>query len=137
MKRSVVLLDTSVIIHALDLGVDIVDKIYEAVDGPVEVCVPDAVLRELERLARLGSATKRRKARVAMMYLERRRDRVKVVEAPQGPVDEAILRAAEAMGAIVATSDASLRRRAARRGLRVLFLWDSRKRVFEGGSYTE
>ena len=129
-KATVVLLDTSIIMHALDRNVDLLGSIYEAVMGPVSICVPRAVLEELRRLAVSGSASKRRKARVALSYIESRKERLSVIETPRGPVDEVMLETAEALGAIIATSDTKLRREAVKRGLRVLFLWDSRRRVF-------
>lgn len=127
---TIVLLDTSIIIHALDRNVDLISSIYEAVVGPVDICVPRAVLDELHRLAVSGSASKRRKARVALSYIESRKERLKIIETPRGPVDKVVLETAEMLGATIATSDTELRREAVKRGLRVLFLWDSRKKVF-------
>ncbi len=130
-RRLPVILDTSIIIHALERGVDLIEGLYEASTDPVEIIVPRAVLKELERLEREGDATRKRKARIALAFLTARKSMVRVTETPEGPTDVVILDLAERLKGAVATSDTKLWREATKRGLRVFFLWDSRRRIEE------
>jgi rRNA-processing protein FCF1 len=121
-----VLLDTSVLIYLVEKPSSFLEEL-DAKVGRVELCVPAAVVRELEGLTQ-GRGEKAKKAKEALAFAEG----LRVVECP-GEADDAIVSIAQQEGAIVGTLDKelldSLRRKevavATLRGDRLLLLGKS------------
>jgi len=127
-----VVLDTSILIHAIDEGVDLFESLKDAVVEPLVICIPTAVLEELKHLSESDEFSKRRKALLALKYIEKRRKNVKVLESSKTrPVDDVVLEEASRLTGAVATSDRGLRIKAVRRGLRVFFLRQGKRKVEE------
>ncbi len=132
-RRSLhVVLDTSILIHAIDEGVDLFESLEDAVVEPLVICIPTAVLEELKRLSGSDEFSKRRKALLALKYIEKRRRNIKVLKSPKTkPVDDVVLEEASRLMGAVATSDRGLRIKAVKKGLRVFLLRQGKRKVVE------
>jgi rRNA-processing protein FCF1 len=102
-RKLLVLLDTSILMHLSDPSVRI-ESLWEAL-GKVQLCVPDAVRAELEKISR--SRTKRgRIAKFALEYAS------SLPSYPgQGKADDILAEAAASGEVAVATMDHELIRR--------------------------
>ncbi|MEM1887512.1 MAG: PIN domain-containing protein [Pyrobaculum sp.] len=98
-------LDTSALLYIVDKKVGL-----EALEG-FEIYVPEAVVEELKTLAK-----RKKKARVALALLE-------IIKATLcqeiGPADDAVLKCALKLGAVLVTGDEELAERGRRAGIAV------------------
>ncbi len=114
--------------------VDIFTELERLMDEPYETVILEGTLKELERIAKEGSAEDRRAAKLAQLLVEHQRKgafaaaggakckALKIIDgSAQGYVDDAIVAIAED-DALVATNDGELKRRLLERGVRVIFL---------------
>lgn len=113
------LVDTSFLMRAAELGRDMLAAVEEKLGAKVVPVVPSFVASEIERLASLNNA-KARKARVALEIC--RRAELAAVDASGRSVDDALLEAAKNLGIPVLTSDRSLRRKLLDAGVAVVYV---------------
>jgi len=120
-----VVLDTSVLLMIYE-GVDVIEKLDEALGARCEYYVTEGVIKELIRLSTIHQGRKGRAARLALEYLK---GKVNVLYTREDfPVaDEEIENVVMSIkGFIVATNDKELRRRLKRLGVRVVTWWEGR-----------
>jgi rRNA-processing protein FCF1 len=98
-------------------GVDILSELERVLEGPYELLVPRAVVRELEQISMRGGPRERIAAGVGLRLVERGS-----VAELEGGADESILKLATQRRCVVGTTDASLRRELRRRGIPVIYL---------------
>lgn len=103
MSRKI-LLDTSFILMAVDLGKDLLSMLNEATSS-MEIVVTESVLNELSRIAAKSKGLRSRKAKLALKIIKG----VKVIPSSKGKaVDEELIELAEKEGLAVATTDSNL-----------------------------
>ena len=107
MKK--VILDTNFLLLPIEFNLDIFEVIPEVLEDKVEFFIVDKSLNELTNLAK-GRGKAGMAARVAMSLLQKKD--VKVVKTKDDEsCDDAIVRVAVTLGAIVATNDKNLRKK--------------------------
>ena len=121
------LLDTNFLMIPGQFRVDIFGQLEQL--GPVDLCVTDLSVRELEKLAK-NKGRKGAHARLALLLIQW--EGVEVV--PSGKTthaDEAIRRIAKREGMVVCTLDKGLKAALKRRGIRVVTLRQKKYLGFE------
>jgi len=124
-----VLLDTSILLAPPRFRVDVFEEAGRVLEAQPEFYVSTRVLEELGRLREEASPGFSRELEVAMALA--RRCRV-LVDESAGPVDDSLIQLASTRGLVLATADGELRRRARRRGVRVLYLRQRRYLELDG-----
>ncbi len=125
-----VVVDTSAILCSLADGRGLVEALEEAVREGVELVIPGAVVKELEKLAR-GRGRRGALARIALELLRQAEGKtLRIVHRAEGDTDSTILKVALEGKAYVATADTRLAAKARALGLPLL-LYRSAKRRFE------
>jgi rRNA-processing protein FCF1 len=116
-----VLFDTNFLLVPIRFGVDIFTESERALNQLVEPAVTSGVLRELEHLRRGAAPGFVRELEFASSLASR--CRVIELDPLEGEtVDDSLVRLASAGGYVVATTDAELKRRLRRAGVKVLML---------------
>jgi rRNA-processing protein FCF1 len=129
-RATAVVVDTSAVLCCLADGRDLVEALEDAVEGEVELVVPEVVVKELEKLAQ-GRGARGALARVALELIRRAEGRtVRIAHHAEGDADTAVLKVALEEGAYVATADTQLAARSRALGLPLL-LYRSAKKRFE------
>jgi len=115
-----VILDTNMLMFVAEKRIDIFGRIESALQGKVELVVPNAVLVELSRLSRQRS----KRARYARMALElaEKCGTWKEQMSPKESTDNYLARVAQETGGIIATGDMELVRKARNANIPVVYL---------------
>jgi len=129
-KRKI-LLDTSALLLFFE-GVDVLDKLWHALQEPMEFYTLDTVIEELRELAKSPGSRRGRAARTVLTYVI---SKLKVIEThgKYQTADDAIVEFTKKHPEfIVVTLDEELRSRLKELNAKVLTWWASRKRFSKG-----
>lgn len=127
----IVVFDTNFLTVPAEFGVDIFAEAERILERKISFVVLGAVLEELKRNLDNAGGLEGTKFRVALDLVER--CDIHAYEGEASSVDDKILAYSHSTGAILATNDRELRRRAAAQGIPVLYL-RSKKRLDLDGS---
>lgn len=125
-----VLFDTNLLIAAFEIPVDVVKRVEELLEVKIEPVILASQLQELEKMA--SSDRRLKVSRIARTVIDYVKARFKIVEDFGVKVDDAIVKAAEEEGYIVATNDRELRRRLRKCGVTVIYMKSDGKFEIEG-----
>jgi hypothetical protein len=125
-----VILDTNFLFIPIRFGVDIIHHI-EGLLGPVEIVIPSSIIDELEILKNKVSSDQKREIYFTQKFA-RKFDILQVNKQKNETVDESIIRIAETVDGIVATTDKDLRKRLRSRGIPVIYLRQESQLEIEG-----
>jgi len=122
--------DTSLLMCCVEDRKALEELVVESFERPVEIIVPDAVLRELAGIAR-NRGRRGALARIALEEVRRMaaEGRCKVVEAGEGDVDSLLIRLAKELGAYIASADEKLRHKARSLGVGEVAYLKAQKRL--------
>jgi len=122
-----IVIDTNVFYHILKGKKSVFSLLDEIVDGPYELCVTDAVKKELINLRESNIGKKKLGARLGLRLLEK----FSIVSTPCTSADESIVWFAKSYPkTIVVTGDKALRKTLKTHGLRVASLSKDGRIVF-------
>lgn len=132
-RSSCVVVDTSILIRCAEQNIDLYGQIVELVRGRPLILVYPAVLEELEVIRSRFGGKKRAAASIALEIIRRllEENRASLVEEGCGelPVDEFLLIKAHENGCLIATVDVELRGKARNRGIRTIFVRESKRKL--------
>ncbi|MCD6357577.1 MAG: hypothetical protein J7L75_03260 [Thermoproteales archaeon] len=122
--------DTSLLMCCIEDRKSLKELVMESFEAPVEVIVPDAVLRELSSIAR-NRGRRGALARIALEEIKRLREEgyCKVMEAGEGNVDDLLIKLAKELNAYIASADEGLRRKARSLGVGEVAYLKAQKRL--------
>lgn len=118
MKKIVV--DTNFMLLPFYFNVDVFDQIFSLIEEPFKIIIGTNVIAELEKL-RKGRGKSAKAAAVALLFIEKYKKFIEVVEA-KGEVDRWMVEYAKENNAIICTNDMKLKEKAKASGLRVMVL---------------
>jgi len=121
-----IVLDTSFLVAAYELKVDVIEGIFNVCDFKYELFVLDGTINELERLINSSSLSRKQAAKYALKLIQSLN--IKVLKAEQEHVDDALV---ALKGYIVATEDAELKRRLRMIGVKILNIRQKKLVVLE------
>lgn len=117
MENLLVILDTNFLMIPEEHGVDIFSEIKRILDKEYELIVPEAVVKELKRLKKEGTASERKSAKIALELSEKTRK----IES-QNQADKEIVRLAKEKECVVGTNDSRLKKHLRKLGTPVIYL---------------
>lgn len=128
--RRLLILDTSLLIRCVEDRKSLRELVVESFEGPVEVIVPDAVMKELKRIAR-NRGRRGALARIALEEVRRMamEGHCKMVKTGEGDVDSLLIKLAKELNAYIASADEKLRRRARSMGIGEVAYIKAQKRL--------
>lgn len=112
-----VIADTSFLMIPGMFGVDVVSELGRLLDRRYKLIIPNAVMRELERISRKGKPKEMIAARVGLLLAKRG----SVVKSKCGADDE-VLKLATDKRCVAGTTDAALRKKLRSQGVPVIYL---------------
>jgi rRNA-processing protein FCF1 len=121
-ESPIVILDSSIMISALECKVDLVPEIQRVLSTEFVPTVLSGTLSEIEDVLRRSRGGKRKKQLVLALEIAKRFNKLDYNPLGGEEMDDVILRAAKDFNAVVATNDGELRKRLVRAGAPVLFL---------------
>ena len=125
-----VLVDSNILLQSVKYGIDIKEAIEEALTATCEICVPQAVVKELENKAKHGRFLEKRLAERALELINQRKFTIVQHENLKGiRVDDIVLTLASQGRYILITNDRELRRKARKLHIPVGLLNIEEKRV--------
>ncbi len=124
MKK--IVLDTSFLVAAFELKVDILEEIFRVCDFKYELFVVDGTINELERLINNSTLSKKQAAKYALKLIQRHN--IKILRAEKEHVDDALVALKDYY---IATEDAELKRRLRKKGIRILSIRQKKFVVLE------
>ena len=127
-NRKLVILDTSAIMMVFEFFIDI-EKEIEKLIGKYDILIPSAVINELELLSKNISQTKRKKAKMALKYLENKE--YTIIKSREENADESVLTNAIEYKSYVITNDRPLIKKLKEEGIRVISLRSNKKLFIE------
>jgi len=127
-NRKLVILDTSAIMMVFEFFIDI-EKEIEKLIGKYDLLIPSAVINELELLSKNISQTKRKKAKMALKYLENKE--YTIIKSREENADESVLTNAIEYKSYVITNDRPLIKKLKEEGIRVISLRSNKKLFIE------
>ena len=127
-NRKLVILDTSAIMMVFEFFIDI-EKEIEKLIGKYDLLIPSAVINELELLSKNISQTKRKKAKMALKYLEN--IEYTIIKSREENADESVLTNAIEYKSYVITNDRPLIKKLKEEGIRVISLRSNKKLFIE------
>ncbi len=125
-----VILDSNFLMIPFQFKIDIFQEIEYLLQKKVDFVVPSAVKRELTGISSRGGEGAP-EASLALQLASRCRV-VDVTLEPQETVDDAILKASQKLGAVVATTDIELKKRLRAINVPVVYLREKSKLEVEG-----
>jgi len=125
-----VILDSNFLMIPFQFKIDIFQEIEYLLQKKVDFVVPSAVKRELTGISSRGGEGAP-EASLALQLASRCRV-VDVTLEPQETVDDAILKASQKLGAVVATTDIDLKKRLRAINVPVVYLREKSKLEVEG-----
>jgi len=132
--RYLILADTSFLLAPYDFKLNIIEELERVVDGNFTLLVPSFCIDEINRLIRKGFIM-RQKARLALELIKKHATVLKACTKEGESVDDAIVRIAKEMGAIVATGDREIRKKLRKEGIPVIFIRARKKLELDGELY--
>ncbi len=121
-ESPIVILDSSIMISALECKVDLVPEIERVLSAEFVPTVLSGTLSEIEDVLRRSRGGKRKKQLELALEFAKRFNRLDYNPLGAEEMDDVIVKAAKDFNAIVATNDGELRKRLVRAGAPVLFL---------------
>lgn len=121
-----IVLDTSFLVAAYELKVDIFEEMFRVCDFKYVLFVLDGTIKELERLIKNSTLSKKQAAKYALKQIQGRE--IKVLKAEEEYVDDALV---ALKGYIIATEDAELKRRLRKNNVRILSIRQKKFIVLE------
>lgn len=115
-KFNGVLLDTSIIIQAIENKIDLILELRRLTG--LEIYIPDIVIYELNRL----SEKNKKLSKIIKIANKLLKNNVKIIKTEDKSVDNAIIRIATNNNYIVATNDAHLKRTLKKLGLMIIYI---------------
>lgn len=106
-KVSLILLDTSGIIHALSRKIDMEFWFDSLVNSPYKLCVTRPVFEEIKKLSEGSKGKKRSLAKLSLKFL----DKCEIIETDAQSADDSVLEAAIKYRCYVFTCDSKLKDR--------------------------
>ena len=121
-----IVLDTSFLVAAYELKVDVIEGIFNVCNFKYELFVLDGTINELERLINSSSLSRKQAANYALKLIQSHN--IKVLNAEKEHVDDALV---ALRGYIVATEDTELKRRLRNIGVKILNIRQKKLVVLE------
>lgn len=121
-----IVLDTSFLIAAFELKVDVIEEIFRVCDFKYELFVVNGTINELERLINSSTLSKKQAGKYALKLIQSHN--IKVLKAEKEHVDDALV---ALNGYIVATEDAELKQRLRKKGVKILSIRQKKFIVLE------
>jgi len=131
MRRVKVLMDTNFLLLPFNEGVNIISELDRVLEVSYELLVPSFCIEELRRLSTRGAKYQRMYS-LAMQIIDRHCRIIEEELKPDEKVDDALIRLAKKLGAVVATGDAELRRKLRLEGIPIIYLRCGKKLEVEG-----
>ena len=125
-----VILDSNFLMLPFQFNIDVFQEIEYILQKKVDFIVPSSVKLELTSISSRGGEGAS-EASLALQLASRCRV-VEVSLQPQETVDDAIIKAAQKLGAVVATNDIQLKKRLREIPVAVIFMRDKSKLEIEG-----
>ena len=119
-----IILDTNILLYAAKQKVDLVTILKERFGQNITLIVPDLVREELSKLstsAKKGADKRAAKLAIQIVNFSKLKD-MKITK----PVDNGVIELAKKEKALVSTNDAKLRKILKKKGIRVLYLRQSK-----------
>jgi len=132
--RYLILADTSFLLAPYDFKLNIIKELERVVDGNFTLLVPSFCIDEINRLIRKGFIM-RQKGRLALELIKKHATVLKTCTKEGESVDDAIVRIAKEMCAIVATGDREIRKKLRKEGIPVIFIRARKKLELDGELY--
>lgn len=117
-KISIILLDTSGIIHAISRKIDLKAWFDTLIDSPYKLCLTKPVLEEIERLSKTSKGKMKSLAKLSLKMLEG----FEVLETQTKNPDDSLLEAAITHACFVFTCDAELKNRLREHGIKTFII---------------
>jgi len=133
-SRYLILADTSFLLVPYDFRLNIIEELERVVNGNFTLLVPSFCIDEINRLIRKGFIM-RQKGRLALKLIEKYATVLEVSTKEGENVDDAIIRIAKEINAIVATGDREIRKKLRKEGIPVIFVRARKKLELEGELY--
>ncbi|RLF20916.1 MAG: 30S processome protein Utp24 [Thermoprotei archaeon] len=130
----IVLADTSFLLTPYDFKINIIEGLERIMEGKYELVVPSFCIKELEDIMKRGFI-KRKKAQLALELVKKHARIINVPLMENERVDDALVRIAKEMRAIVATGDREIRKKLRKEGIPVVFVRARKKLELEGELY--
>lgn len=130
----IVLADTSFLLTPYDFKINIIEGLERIMEGKYELVVPSFCIKELEDIMKRGFI-KRKKAQLALELIKKHARIINVPLMENERVDDALVRIAKEMRAIVATGDREIRKKLRKEGIPVVFVRARKKLELEGELY--
>lgn len=130
LNKIKVIVDSNILLQSARYGIDVKESIEEALTALCDICVPKAVVHELENKAKYGKPSERKAAKRALEAISK--SKAVVIEhenLKNMKTDDIILTLALKEKCVLITNDRELRRKARRIGIPVGFLNIEEKRV--------
>jgi len=132
--RYLILADTSFLLAPYDFKLNIIEELERVIDGNFTLLVPSFCVDEINRLIRKGFIM-RQKGRLALELIKKHATVLKACTKEGESVDDAIIRIAKEIGAIVATGDREIRKKLRKEGIPVIFVRARKKLELDGELY--
>ncbi|RLF17687.1 MAG: hypothetical protein DRJ66_00175 [Thermoprotei archaeon] len=113
---------------------NIIEGLERIMEGKYELVVPSFCIKELEDIMKRGFI-KRKKAQLALELVKKHARIINVPLMENERVDDALVRIAKEMRAIVATGDREIRKKLRKEGIPVVFVRARKKLELEGELY--
>ena len=110
-----IVLDTSFLVAAYELKVDVIEGIFNVCDFKYELFVLDGTINELERLINSSSLSRKQAAKYALKLVQSHK--IKVLKNEIEHVDDALV---ALNGYIIATEDSELKKRLRKKNIKIL-----------------
>jgi len=128
-----VILDTSILMYSVNLKLDLVIEIKELLEGAQKLIVPSMVIDELRSIAsHLGKRGSEAKITLKLVeeLLSKGTFHMLDVKADNiNDIDRLLLNLCERMGAYLATADLRLKKKAIKRGIKVIYPRKSKRKL--------
>jgi rRNA-processing protein FCF1 len=121
-----IVLDTNFLLAAYELKMDIIQEIFRVCDFKYELFVLDGTIKELERLIKNSSLSKKQSAKYALRLIQNHK--IQVLKAEKEHVDDALVALKDY---VIATQDAELKRRLRKNNVRILSIRQQKFVVME------
>lgn len=125
-----VLVDTNILLYVYD-RFDPFERVIQFLDYKPAFYITKSVLKELRKLAEVGGPLMQMKVQVALKYLDAYRNYWSEIDEEDNniDVDTHLLKVSKKYDMAIFTNDLSLRRRALKMGIKVLYLRQKSKNI--------